>query len=124
MLAISCNALTRRLQVSSANVIPAFEDTFYYVWRERRLPVNVDVSDSKLLNAREREELARVFERGLSEPVGYVLPIRRREHNKRRYWSSELWFLRPERLLLIQGDSPLGFRLPLESLPWVALRRD
>jgi len=114
------NALTRRLQVSRANVIPAFEDTFYYVWRERRLPVNVEVSDSKLLNAREREELARVFERGLSEPVGYVLPIRRREHNKQRYWSSELWFLRPDRLLLIQGDSPLGFRLPLESLPWVA----
>ena len=77
MLVNFINALTRRLQVSSANVIPAFEDTFYYVWRERRLPVNVDVSDSKLLNAREREELARVFERGLSEPVGYVLPIRR-----------------------------------------------
>ena len=114
------NALTRRLQVSSANVIPAFEDTFYYLWRERRLPANVEVSDSKLLNAREREELARVFERGLAEPVGYVLPIRRREHNNRRYWSSELWFVRPERLLLIQGDSPLGFRLPLDSLPWVA----
>lgn len=113
-------ALARRLQVSSKSVIPAYEDTFYYLWKERRLPVNVDVSDSKLSNARQREELARVFERGLMEPVGYVLPIRRRQHANRLYWSSQLWFLRPERLLLIQGDSPLGYRLPLDSLPWVA----
>lgn len=114
------DALTRRLQVRSTNVLPAYEDAFYYLWRERRLPVNVDVADSKLADAREREELARVFERGLLEPVGYVLPIRRRQHAGHLYWSSELWFLRPERLLLIQGDSPVGYRLPLDALPWVA----
>ena len=54
------------------------------------------------------------------KPVGYVLPIRRRQHEGRLYWSSQLWFLRPERLLLMQGDSPIGYRLPLDSLPWVA----
>ena len=113
-------ALTRRLQVSADNLLPAYEDAFYYLWKERRLPVNVDVADSKLTNAREREELARVFERGLTEPVGYVLPIRRRQLNGRLYWSSQLWFLRPERLLLIEGDSPVGYRLPLDSLPWVS----
>ncbi|MBV8866953.1 MAG: transglutaminase family protein, partial [Acidobacteriaceae bacterium] len=112
--------LMRRLQVSANNLLPAYEDAFYYLWKERRLPVNVDVADSKLANAREREELARAFERGLTEPVGYVLPIRRRQHNGRLYWSSQLWFLRPERLLLIQGDSPVGYRLPLDSLPWVS----
>ncbi|MGC2656980.1 MAG: transglutaminase family protein [Bryobacteraceae bacterium] len=113
-------ALTQRLEVSVKNVLPAYEDAFYYLWKERRLPVNVDVSDSKLANPREREELARAFERGLMQPVGYVLPIRRRQHEGRIYWSSELWFLRPERLLLIQGDSPVGYRLPLDSLPWVS----
>ena len=113
-------ALTRRLQVSSNNIMPAYEDAFYYLWKERRLPVNVNVSDSKLFNPREREELARVFERGLQSVVGYVLPIRRRQQNGRVYWSSQPWFTRPERLLLIQGDSPVGYRLPLDSLPWIA----
>ncbi len=113
-------ALARRLEVSSGNILPAYEDAFYYLWKERRLPVNVDVADSKLANAREREELARVFERGLAKPSGYVLPIRRRQYEGRIYWSSQLWFLRPDRLLLIEGDSPIGYRLPLDSVPWVA----
>src|SRR5271157_4554245 len=113
-------ALARRLEVSSVNILPAYEDAFHYLWRERRLPVNVDVADSKLADSREREELARVFEHGLAKPIGYVLPIRRRQHEGRIYWSSQLWSLRPDRLLVIEGDSPIGYRLPLESLPWVA----
>jgi uncharacterized protein (DUF2126 family)/transglutaminase-like putative cysteine protease len=113
-------ALVRRLEVSSRNILPAYEDAFYYLWKERRLPVNVDAADSKLENARDREELARVFERGLAKPSGYVLPIRRRQHEGRIYWSSQLWFLRPNRLLLVEGDSPIGYRLPFDSLPWVA----
>lgn len=113
-------ALARRLQVSSTNVLPAYEDALYYIWRERRLPVNVEVAHSSVADAREREELARVFEGRLTEPVGYVLPIRRRQHEGRIYWSSQPWFTRPERLLLMQGDSPVGYRLPLDSLPWVA----
>lgn len=113
-------ALARRLRVSPGNILTAYEDAFYYLWKERRLPVNVDVTESKLADAREREELARIFERGLAEPAGYVLPIRRRQHEGRRYWSSQLWFFRPERLLLLQGDSPIGYRIPLDSLPWVA----
>jgi len=112
-------ALARRLEVNAGNIMPAYEDTFYYLWQERKLPVNLDVADSKLADAREREELLRVFERGLMEPVGYVVPVRRRQREGRIYWSSQHWFLRPDRLLLVSGDSPVGFRLPLESLPWV-----
>src|SRR6202041_2971671 len=41
-------ALTRRLEVDSSFIMTAFEDTFYYLWRERRLPVNVDPLDSKI----------------------------------------------------------------------------
>ena len=36
-------------------------------------------------------------------------------------WMSGAWFLRDdETLWLIPGDSPMGLRLPLDSLPWVA----
>ncbi len=112
-------ALTRRLQVSEANILTAYEDALYYIWRERKLPVNVDVLESKLADARERAELARVFSNGLDRPAGYVLPLRRRQHEGRVYWSSQLWFMRPQRVHLLQGDSPIGFRLPLDSLPWV-----
>jgi uncharacterized protein (DUF2126 family)/transglutaminase-like putative cysteine protease len=59
-------------------------------------------------------------EAGSATPVGYVLPIRRRQHGSRLYWSSQLWFPRPERMMLFPGDSPIGLRIPTESMPWVA----
>ncbi len=78
-------ALTRRLQVSSKDVLPAY-------------------------NA----------EGGSTEPAGYILPLRRRQPAGLLSWSSQLWFSRPERLLLTPGDSPIGYRIPTESMPWVA----
>ena len=35
-------------------------------------------------------------------------------------WATGPWFLRGERLYLVPGDSPMGLRLPLDSLPWAA----
>jgi uncharacterized protein (DUF2126 family)/transglutaminase-like putative cysteine protease len=55
-----------------------------------------------------------------TEPAGYILPIRRRQPQGQLRWSSQLWFPRPERLLLSVGDSPIGFRIPTEVMPWVA----
>lgn len=77
-------ALSRRLQVSFENVLPAY-----------------DGEDS-------------------TEPAGYILPIRRRQPSGSLCWSSQLWFARPERLLLSPGDSPIGYRIPTASMPWVA----
>ena len=78
-------ALTRRLQVSSENLLPAYNP------------------DSET-----------------TEPVGYILPLRRRQPEGQLRWSSQLWFPRPERLLLSVGDSSMGFRIPIEAMPWVA----
>ena len=54
------------------------------------------------------------------EPAGYVLPLRRRQPSGKLAWSSQLWFPRPAPLLLSPGDSPIGFRIPVEAMPWVA----
>ena len=87
----------------------AYEDTFYYLWRERRLPVNVDALDSKIKDPIERNRLARIFEQDLGDVIGYVLPLRRiptRSGTPR--WTSQPWFTASPQLFLVPGDSPLG----------------
>jgi uncharacterized protein (DUF2126 family)/transglutaminase-like putative cysteine protease len=113
--------LARRLGVEERFVVPGFEDTWYYLWKERRLPVNVDPLDSKLENPEERARLAKVFEQGMDRVVGYALPLRReRFTDGSAGWVSGAWFYRPQRMYLLPGDSPMGLRLPLDSLPWMA----
>ncbi|MBB1593286.1 transglutaminase family protein [Achromobacter sp. UMC46] len=107
--------LCERLGVSGQHVVPGYEDVFYYLWRERRLPANVDPFDSRLDDEMERARLRRVFEQKLDSVVGYALPIQPGEGGP---WVSGPWFLRDERMYLFPGDSPMGYRLPLDSLPW------
>jgi len=107
------------LGVGPAHVQAGYEDVWYYLWRERRLPTNVDPLDSRLDDEEERARLARVFQQGLDRVVGYALPLRRRRHGVDEGWESSPWFFR-EHLFLIPGDSPMGLRLPLDSLPWVS----
>ena len=82
-------ALTRRLQVSADNILPAFD-------------FDNDASAAQ------------------PEPVGYILPLRRRQPGGKLAWSSQLWFPKPERLVLSWGDSPIGYRIPVEPMPFVA----
>jgi uncharacterized protein (DUF2126 family)/transglutaminase-like putative cysteine protease len=112
--------LSQRLEVDAGYAVPAFEDPIHFLRREGQLPVNVDPSDSRLADPEERLRLRRVFERGLDQPVGYVLPLQRGWRGPDRAWESGLWMLRGKHLVLIPGDSPIGLRLPMTSLPWVA----
>jgi uncharacterized protein (DUF2126 family) len=74
--------------------------------------------ESNLKDEMERKRLAKVFEQGLDKVVGYVLPVARTADGRR--WQTGPWFLRSERCYLIPGDSPIGYRLPLDSQPWAA----
>ena len=115
-------ALASRLSLTDKYIQSAFEDSWYYLWRERRLPVNVDPFNSKLDDEMERMRLRRVFEQKLDTPVGYVLPIKSADPlaKSSARWTTGPWFFRDERMYLMPGDSPMGLRLPLDSLPWVS----
>jgi uncharacterized protein (DUF2126 family)/transglutaminase-like putative cysteine protease len=108
----------KRLGIDSEFVIPAFEDPGYWLQKEAALPTNVDAGDSRLSDPEERARMARVFDQGLDVPRGFVLPIQRWNADAGR-WKSEHWKLRRGNLFLTPGDSPLGLRLPISSLPHI-----
>ncbi|MFD2233689.1 DUF2126 domain-containing protein [Phaeospirillum tilakii] len=113
-------ALAERLGVDPAFAQPAFEDPGHYLRREQALPLNVDPLDSRLDDPEERARLARVFGAGLRNPIGMVLPLQPWHSRDGLRWVTGPWPTRQGRLIAMPGDSPLGFRLPLGSLPWLA----
>lgn len=114
--------LCERLGVSDQHMAPGYEDALYHIWRERRLPSNLDPLDNRLDWEEERALIAKVFERGLGHQVGLALPLRavRPFPQAEARWETGSFFLRREHLFLIPGSSPMGYRLPLDSLPWMA----
>ncbi len=114
--------VAQKLDVPRKNVVAAYEDPGEWLLREANLPENVTPKNSKLSDAEARHRIAKVFERGLTEPAGYALPVQRWQA-KAGYsptvWRSERWKLRRSHLFLVPGDSAVGYRLPLDSLPHV-----
>ncbi len=113
-------ALATKLGIAAEMAIPAYEDVWHYLWKERQLPTNVDPLNSKLDDPEERARLARIFQQGLDRVIGYALPLRRERAANGPRWQSGPWFFRREHMFLIPGDSSMGFRLPLDSLLWTA----
>ena len=110
--------LAEKLTLDPKYVRDAHEDVYHYLFEEGRLPYNVSAFDSKIKSPEDRARLAKIFRQGLDSVVGHALPLLRASWLPDRPWQSTLWHLRTERLMLIPGDSPMGYRLPLESLPW------
>ncbi|WP_372757902.1 DUF2126 domain-containing protein [Mariniflexile sp.] len=103
--------LTNYLRISNENIIPTFEDAFYFLWEQGKLPVDVDPSkdkDASLI----RKKLNEILENGTSNVVGYVLPL----NNSEGQWYTNKWEFRRQHIFLIPGNSPVGLRLPLDSL--------
>ncbi len=113
------HALCTRLGADSKWIMPAFEDLFHHEWKERRLPTNADLEKADAKKKEEQERLAKIQKQGIDSTVGHMVPISRAWKEHAPVWVSGPWFLRSERLQLAPGDSPMGLRLPLDSLPWV-----
>ncbi|MDO9523976.1 MAG: transglutaminase family protein, partial [Gemmobacter sp.] len=114
--------IASELHLPSDCILPAFEDPAEWLVKEANLPDNVTPENSKLKDPEERHRLASVFSRGLTNPVGYVLPVQTWQglSTDRRRWRTEKWRLRRGHVFLEPGDSPVGYRLPLASLPHIS----
>ena len=115
-------AVADRFGIASDAVIPAFEDPIEDVWREARLPVGdppeLDVTDEEFEALGEGDARRRLVDRlrgDATSPTGYVLPLHETDAGS---WGTSRWELRRGRLYLIGGDSPIGLRLPIDSLSW------
>jgi len=70
-------ALATRLGADTKWIMPGYEDPFYHLWKERRLPVNSDSHKKNLNDEDQASRLAKILHQGLDSVIGYVLPIQR-----------------------------------------------
>ncbi|MFI4925285.1 MAG: transglutaminase family protein, partial [Vicinamibacteria bacterium] len=113
--------VAKGLGVPASSAIVAFEDVPKFLAAEAALPVNIDPLKADLSKPDERARLAQLLQAGIDKPAGLVLPLRASADGS---WETSPWPLRRERLYLLPGDSPMGLRLPLNSLPWVQPEED
>jgi uncharacterized protein (DUF2126 family) len=106
-----------RLGIAADFVQSAYEDPADRMLKQGQIPENVDPSDPKIDDPRERARILSLFDDHLGAPAGYVLPVQRATAPATPGWLSELWRTRRGRLFLVPGESSLGLRLPLQSLP-------
>jgi uncharacterized protein (DUF2126 family)/transglutaminase-like putative cysteine protease len=115
--------LVKSLGLPANSAIAAYEDVLLQAQHEQALPLNLDPLDADLNAPEERRRLARLLERGLGQAAGFVLPLKACDYDPAvtpdTTWRTSAWPLRREHLYLIEGDSPIGLRLPLDTLPWV-----
>lgn len=116
--------IAARFGIEPEAIMPAFEDPIEQVWHEARLPAGeppvIDTTDDEAdaladPDAR-RKLLERLSRSDAAAPVGFVLPLRPDDDSDG--WLTTEWTLRRGRLYLVGGDSPIGLRMPIDSLTW------
>ncbi|HEY9047312.1 MAG TPA: transglutaminase family protein, partial [Ohtaekwangia sp.] len=112
------STLARYINIPQEHIHPALEDAFFFLWEEAKVPVNIDPYKENLNDPLERRKLAELLKNGLGTPAGYVIPLEWNYSNNR--WLSCQWQFRNEHLVLIPGNSPMGYRLPLKTLPYLS----
>jgi uncharacterized protein (DUF2126 family) len=112
--------IAQHLGLPAESVLPAYEDPWRILRDESNLPLNVDLLNEDTRSEPARRRLSDRIARGLGNPAGYVLPLKavaRAKPANQTKWRSSAWPLRRGKVFLAEGDSPLGYRLPLGSLP-------
>jgi len=110
----------KQLGLDEEYVQPVFEDRGVWMLREDELPLNTTPLDPAIEDEEMARRFKRTYRRGIDKPVGFVLPVQRwQARQEPQRWRSELWRVRKGLLTAVPGDSAIGYRLPLGSLPYV-----
>ncbi|MDD3597387.1 transglutaminase family protein [Sulfuricurvum sp.] len=104
--------LCLNLGISDQNIHDAYNDPLVALLQESLLPVDVDPLKADLKDSLERRALADSLSIGIDKPAGYVLPL----NWGLTRWITCRWQFRRAQLFLAPGTSPVGLRLPLDSL--------
>ncbi|MET0475391.1 MAG: transglutaminase family protein [Mycobacterium sp.] len=107
------------LGLPATQVRPAYEDPLSRLAGAVRRPAGNPVSADDDLESDSDDARVRLLTRleaSVTEPAAYVLPLHRRDDEAG--WASADWQLRRGRIVLLEGDSPAGLRLPLDSISW------
>jgi uncharacterized protein (DUF2126 family)/transglutaminase-like putative cysteine protease len=116
-------AMAAGLGLPAAQVRPAYEDPLSRLAAAVRQPAGDPVAGGDDLQKDAPDARAGLLARldeSVVEPAAYVLPLHRRDDDSG--WASANWQLRRGRIVLLEGDSPAGLRLPLNSISWVPPR--
>lgn len=107
------------LGLPASQVRPAYEDPLSRLAAAVRLPAGDPVGADEDLaedSADARAKLLARLDTAVAEPAAHVLPLHRADDGGG--WASADWALRRGRIVLLDGDSPAGLRLPLDSISW------
>ncbi len=106
--------LLSQLGLPQEVLVNAYEDVLYHLWQEGNLPAEPSPDDPELLHAMSRKGFLAKMEKGLDSVIGCVVPITYDPVYKG--WQSCVWTFRRGHCFLLPGESPIGYRLPLDSL--------
>ncbi len=114
------DAVAAGFGIDRALVVPAYEDPLVAVAHDVRRPAgdppSADLPNDAAADATAIAAFVRAHDETIAEPTGWVVPL----HPHGAGWATTRWHFRRGRCVLIPGDSPVGLRLPLDSLTWSA----
>jgi uncharacterized protein (DUF2126 family)/transglutaminase-like putative cysteine protease len=124
-------AVADGLGLPLSQVRPAYEDPLARLAAKVRMPEGDPVessddltpetgSDTASDTAAGRAALLGRLDESTTSPAAFALPLHRRDDELG--WASANWRLRRGRIVLLEGDSPAGLRLPLDSISWQPAR--
>jgi uncharacterized protein (DUF2126 family)/transglutaminase-like putative cysteine protease len=117
------DAVADDLGLPLSQVRPAYEDPLSRLAAKARLPEGDPVGPADDLDseagsdtASRRAELLAHLDESTMTPTAFVLPLHRSDDDLG--WASVDWRLRRGRVVLVDGNSPAGLRLPLDAISW------